>query len=162
MSKSLTTIIIIVLLVIIGIVVFNKNNRVDTPTTTNETRVISETNPETEQPVTLSEQGPGTSVSSSLGVGLGTTKAFIVSGKNYSFTPSQIRVKKGDTVQITFKNSDGMHDLKIDAFNVATKKIASGQEETVTFVADKTGSFEYYCSVGTHKQMGMVGTLIVE
>jgi uncharacterized cupredoxin-like copper-binding protein len=32
----------------------------------------------------------------------------------------------------------------------------------VQFVADKTGTFEFYCSVGNHRQMGMVGTLVVQ
>ncbi len=70
-------------------------------------------------------------------------------------------VKKGDTVKITFVNSSGLHDLKIDEFNVATKQLAAGKEETVTFVASKTGTFEYYCSVGNHRAMGMKGTLTV-
>lgn len=90
-----------------------------------------------------------------------TIKSFNVSGGNFSFTPSTMTVKKGDTVRITFKNEEGFHDLKIDEFNVATKQIAAGAEETVEFVADKAGDFEYYCSVGKHRQMGMVGTLTV-
>jgi plastocyanin len=71
-------------------------------------------------------------------------------------------VKKGDTVTITFKNSVGFHDWKLDEFKAATAKLAAGKEETVTFVADKTGTFEYYCSVGQHRANGMVGNLIVE
>ncbi len=89
-------------------------------------------------------------------------KEFTVSGKNFSFAPNKISVKKGDTVKITFKNSDGFHDFKIDEYNVATKQIASGVQESVTFIADKTGSFVYYCSVGKHRANGMWGTLTVE
>lgn len=33
---------------------------------------------------------------------------------------------------------------------------------SVTFVADETGTFEYYCSVGNHRGQGMIGKLIVE
>ena len=39
---------------------------------------------------------------------------------------------------------------------------ATGQIDEVEFVVDKAGTFEYYCSVGNHRQMGMVGKLIVE
>lgn len=89
-------------------------------------------------------------------------KSFMVSGTNFSFSPSRITVKKGDLVKITLKSETGMHDLKIDEYNVATKILrASDPAETIEFVADKVGEFEYYCSVGTHRQMGMVGTLIV-
>lgn len=89
-------------------------------------------------------------------------KEFVVNGSNFSFDVKTITVKKGDTVRIVFKNQDGFHDFVIDDFNVATKQIQAGQEETVEFVADKGGIFEYYCSVGNHRAMGMVGTLTVE
>ena len=92
----------------------------------------------------------------------GMMKEVTVVGNNFSFAPAVIKVKKGDTVKVTFTNSGGFHDFKIDEFGVATKKINDGASEVVTFVADKAGSFEYYCSVGTHRQMGMKGTLIVE
>lgn len=89
-------------------------------------------------------------------------KEFTVDGSNFKFAPNSITVKKGDTVKITLKNIAGFHDFKIDAFGVATKQIKEGETETVTFTADKAGSFEYYCSVGKHKAMGMVGTLTVQ
>ena len=50
----------------------------------------------------------------------------------------------------------------IDEFGVAAKQAQSPNEEVLEFTADKVGSFEYYCSVGTHKAMVMWGTLKVE
>jgi len=50
----------------------------------------------------------------------------------------------------------------MNEFNARTKQIKAGETETIEFIADKVGSFEYYCSVGQHRQMGMVGTLVVE
>lgn len=85
-----------------------------------------------------------------------------VTGKNFSFSPAEIRVKKGDTVRVTFINEGGTHDWVLDEFNARTAQIGSGQTANVEFVADRTGTFEYYCSVGTHRRMGMVGNLIVE
>ena len=95
-------------------------------------------------------------------VSVGLVKSFTVTGKPYSFSPSTITVNKGDTVKITFVNQSGTHNWTIDEFNAATKTIQGGQQETIQFVANKTGTFEYYCSVGTHRQMGMKGTLIVK
>ena len=89
-------------------------------------------------------------------------KTFNVTGVAFSFTPTEIRVKKGDTVRIVFKNNQGNHDWTIDEFNARTPVIGAGSTATVQFVANKTGSFEYYCSVGNHRQLGMKGTLIVE
>lgn len=89
-------------------------------------------------------------------------KEFVVVGSNFSFNPPSIRVNEGDTVRIVFRNQNGIHDFVLDEFNVATKQIRGGQEETVEFVASRTGTFEYYCSVGNHRAQGMRGTLIVE
>ena len=91
-----------------------------------------------------------------------TTKTFTVIGKNFSFSPTEIKVRKGDRVKIVFQNSGGTHDWVIDEFNARTPQIKSGETSTIEFVADKVGQFEYYCSVGTHRAMGMKGALIVE
>jgi plastocyanin len=90
------------------------------------------------------------------------TKSFTVTGSNFKFDPAELRVQEGDSVEITFVNAGGMHDFVLDAFNARTEVIQAGEQQTIRFTADKKGSFEYYCSVGSHRQMGMVGTLIVE
>lgn len=88
-------------------------------------------------------------------------KEFTVVGTNYAFSPNTITVNKGDNVRIIFKDEDGVHNLVINGYDLATNVINSGQE-TIEFVADKTGQFEFYCSVGSHRDLGMVGTLIVQ
>ncbi len=92
----------------------------------------------------------------------GTVKEFTVEGSNFKFSVAEMRVKKGDAVKVVFKNVEGFHDWVIDEFNTKTKQLKAGEQETIEFVADKLGTFEYYCSVGEHRKMGMVGKLIVE
>lgn len=106
-------------------------------------------------PIALSMESPSPVATAGI-------KEFSVMASNFKFSMDEIRVKKGDTVRIIFKNEIGMHDWKIDEFSVATKVLQTGQEETIEFVADKAGEFEYYCSVGNHRAMGMKGMLIVE
>lgn len=89
-------------------------------------------------------------------------REFTVVATPFKFDVTEIKVKKGDTVRIVFKNEGGMHDWVVDEFNARTKQLQAGQTETIEFVADKVGTFEYYCSVMQHRQMGMVGKLIVE
>ncbi len=43
-----------------------------------------------------------------------------------------------------------------------TIKLKAGEREAVEFLVDKAGVFEYYYFVGSHRQMGMKGDLIVE
>lgn len=89
-------------------------------------------------------------------------KVFSVNGTNFAFDVTEIRVKEGDTVTINFESQDGFHDWVVDEFDAATEKVRPGTPTSVTFVADKAGTYEYYCSVGSHRAQGMVGTLIVE
>jgi plastocyanin len=90
------------------------------------------------------------------------TKTFNLTGKNFAFSQKEIRVKKGDTVTINFESTNGFHDWTVDEFNAKTQQVEVGTKTSVTFVADKVGTFEYYCSVGSHRQAGMVGILAVE
>lgn len=95
-------------------------------------------------------------------VSQGEVKEFVLTAMPFEYSVKEIRVKKGDRVRIVLKNEKGMHDWVVDEFNVRTKQLKVGETDTVEFVADKAGTFEYYCSVPTHRQMGMVGKLIVE
>ena len=85
-----------------------------------------------------------------------------LTGKNFEFSKKEIRVKEGDVVKINFTSESGFHDWVVDEFNAKTAQVQGGNSSSVTFVADKKGTFEYYCSVGQHRANGMVGTLIVE
>lgn len=137
MNMKKTPVIIVVLVVIVALFFVLNSKKLEAPaphTTTTQTK--------TEQPTTVKE--------------------FVITGQNFSFTPSVITVKKGDKVKITFKNVAGFHDFTIDGFGVATRRSQSPATEFLEFTADKTGSFEYYCSVGTHRLMGMKGILKVE
>ncbi len=159
------TIVIVVILAAAGVWAYNRS---EAPAdTTDMSGDMGEMMPATSTPTSStpaasnggSNPQPGSTGQTSNPTGI---KTFTVSGQNFSFTPSTITVNKGDAVKIIFKNSGGMHDLRIDAFNVTTPVIGSGKEASVQFVASKTGTFEYYCSVGNHRAMGMFGTLIVK
>ncbi len=104
--------------------------------------------------------GTGTTTAGG-GTSTSTVKAFTITGQNYSFSPSTITVNRGDRVKITFSNASGVHNLILDDFDVGTKVLQAGGSETIEFIANKTGSFEYYCSVGNHRAMGMKGALVV-
>ncbi len=86
----------------------------------------------------------------------------VVTASNYKFAPNTITVKNGEKTRILLKNSGGSHDFRIDELNLATAVIQDGQEDFVEFTPSKTGTYQFYCSVDGHRQMGMVGTLKVE
>ncbi len=89
-------------------------------------------------------------------------QAITVEGGSFYFKPNEIRVKKGEKVKIILNSMDAMHDFVIDEFNVKSEQIKGGSSTQVEFIPNKTGTFEFYCSVGQHRQNGMKGNLIVE
>lgn len=86
---------------------------------------------------------------------------FHMNSGSFFFVPNMIKVKKGDKVKIVYKNVGGMHNFVLDEFGVRIDPIKTDAEQTIEFAADKVGSFEYYCSVGKHRQMGQKGQLVV-
>jgi len=162
MSNRLIVIVAIVLVVIAGSAYFLTKNSSSTlpaatPTPTQAMMDITET--PSASPSEAMQTTPGATGAMKES---GTVKEITVTGSSFKFAPNTITVKKGDTVRVTFKNSGGMHDFVIDEFDVKSKIIADGQQDVVEFTADKAGTYEYYCSVGNHRQMGMVGKLIVQ
>jgi plastocyanin len=89
-------------------------------------------------------------------------KEIVVTGSNFKFDPSTITVKVGEKTRIVFKNSGGTHDFVVDELNLKTAMLNDGQEDFVEFTPSKVGKYEFYCSFGNHRAMGMKGTVIVQ
>lgn len=85
-----------------------------------------------------------------------------ITGDNFTYDIKEIRIKQGDTVTINFSSVEGFHDWVIDEFDAKTTRIDEGESTSVTFVADRAGTFEFYCSVSGHREKGQVGALTVE
>lgn len=102
-----------------------------------------------------------------------------VTAKKYEFDPSPIRVKQGTKVQLKITATDHAHGFRITAFadGADTKgnqglvlsafpgcvKIEKGHTETVEFVAQTPGTYNFSCCVHcgwSHRSMK--GQLIVE
>jgi nitrosocyanin len=91
----------------------------------------------------------------------GAVKEFNMTVKQFSFDPDTITVNTGDKVKINIRSLDVMHGFAIDEFGV-NEQLPPLQTVTVEFVADKTGTFRFYCSVPCgpgHREMS--GQLIV-
>lgn len=75
---------------------------------------------------------------------------------------SSIHISKGALVALHFINEDKdtntQMDLNIDTFNVHTNKLSYFQAQTITFIADKEGTFSYYSNL--HPEMK--GTITVD
>jgi len=167
-SNTLAVAIGIIVLVLIAVYAIQANKKNDSnsanekTTTQPENAMTGQKLAEDYALLTCTTSTPTSTTTSSSVLTTSGITTVTVTGKNFSYSPNEIKVKKGDTVKVVFQNTGGFHDFVIDEFSLKTATIADGQSETVEFTADKTGTFEFYCSVGTHRQMGMKGNLIVE
>ena len=90
-----------------------------------------------------------------------TIKTFDMVAKQWDFVPSTITVNKGDTVKMIINSIDVKHGIAIPEFGV-NSDLNPGEITTIEFVADKSGSFRFFCSVFCGSGHGsMEGTLIV-
>ena len=87
--------------------------------------------------------------------------SFNLKASNFAYSQSSLTVKEGQEVTINLDITEGFHDIKIDGV-VQTQASGEGTSQVAKFTAPKKGTYEFYCSVGSHRSMGMVGTLIVE
>lgn len=88
---------------------------------------------------------------------------FTLEGTEYSFDVDSLTVSEGDRIRITLMNTGTMpHDFVLDEFNARTRILQPGEIDTIEFTANTAGTYEYYCSVGNHRELGMVGTIVVE
>ena len=75
-------------------------------------------------------------------------------GSAYGTNPTYT-FNKGGVESIHMINEDyethSKHNFNIDQFNVLTKDLGYFQTQTVTFIADKEGTFQYYCTI--HPEM---------
>ena len=62
---------------------------------------------------------------------------------------------KGGLESIHFINEDydthSLHNFNVDELNIHTRDLGYFESQTVSFVADKTGTFQYYCTI--HPEM---------
>lgn len=154
-SNNTTTIVVvgIILVVAVGVVMMMRSGTTETITETPEEMVV-EASPEVDADVT--------SIPETTGIKEATVKTIEVEAGAFYYKPNVITVKKGDKIKIVMKSVDMMHDFNIDELDVKLEIIKSGNTGTVEFVADKVGTYEYYCSVGEHRAKGQVGKIIVQ
>lgn len=84
----------------------------------------------------------------------------------HAFDVERIEVNQGDYVTITLSNDDSIpiitHDWYLEELDVGTDAISPGEVTSLTFIADlDPGEYAYYCTIGSHREDGMEGVLVV-
>ncbi|MFA6081166.1 MAG: cupredoxin domain-containing protein [Patescibacteria group bacterium] len=89
-------------------------------------------------------------------------REFTMTAKQWAFDPAIITVKQGDKVKLKITSIDVTHGFALSEFNVKVDLVPN-KEETVEFIADKKGEFNFFCSVLCGEgHRDMKGKLVVE
>ncbi len=64
----------------------------------------------------------------------------------FAYSPSEVAVNPGDTITIELVSTDVVHGLYIDGYDLSVEA-DPGQAATMTFTANKPGSFRFRCNV---------------
>lgn len=94
---------------------------------------------------------PGETTSQSKTSGEGTAsdrevKEIEIKASNWKFTPELIEVNLGDKVELHLESTEGTHGFIIPAFGIS-ERLEPGKDVHAEFVADKAGTFNFYCNV---------------
>lgn len=71
---------------------------------------------------------------------------FTVSARRYAFDPPRLEVHSGDLVKVTLRSQDIPHSFVVDAYRIA-RRVEAGGNVTFEFLADRAGTFPFYCSL---------------
>ena len=106
--------------------------------------------------------------------------AITVVSFEWGFEPEAIVLQLGEEVVLTLENEGGiLHNFKVDGLQVdVIEEISSGgfsgdDDELfvgadsddvglLRFVPLEAGEYEFYCTIGSHRQLGMEGRLTVQ
>jgi heme/copper-type cytochrome/quinol oxidase subunit 2 len=73
-------------------------------------------------------------------------RMFRIEARQFAYSPSELQINPGDTVTIQLVSTDVVHGLYIDGYDLSMEA-DPGQTSTMTFTADKSGSFRFRCNV---------------
>lgn len=92
----------------------------------------------------------------------GETKTVEITASNWEFNPPLVEVNKGDLVELHLKSSEGTHGFTILEFGVA-ETLRPGDDVHTSFIADKEGTFNFFCHIPCGRgHGGMRGLFVVK
>ena len=73
-------------------------------------------------------------------------RTFRIEAGQFAYSPSELNVNPGDTVNLQLVSTDVVHGLYVDGYDLFVEA-DPGQSATLTFTADKPGSYRFRCNV---------------
>lgn len=85
---------------------------------------------------------------------------------NPGLAPGDFTVARNTTLMVTYTNADSnpmvVHDLYFSGVDEQTPALSSGESAELEFLVDlPPGEYPYWCAIGSHREQGMEGVMIV-
>jgi heme/copper-type cytochrome/quinol oxidase subunit 2 len=73
-------------------------------------------------------------------------RIFRIQAGNFAYSPATLQVNPGDRVTIELVSTDVVHGIYVDGYDLELTA-DPGQASRLSFIADRSGSFRFRCSV---------------
>ena len=80
-------------------------------------------------------------------------------GGNYIYTPEEITVSAGETVELVLTSQNEFHSFTVDDLGIDVE-VEAGETDKLVFTFDEPGTYDFICL--PHESLGMVGQIIVQ
>lgn len=168
MKKPLIIIVLLIIIAVVGVIVSRRGgggSESYQPAVQNSVPSIdvpSSNFENTPESAVYTERNNADEIDNSAQDSSGLVKEFTMTAKQWKFQPDTITVNRGDQVKLSITSVDVEHGIAMPDFGISST-LNPGQTTEIEFVADKSGTFSFFCSVFCGVGHGdMRGTLIVK
>jgi plastocyanin len=113
---------------------------------------------------TSADTGAATQAATTTGAAGGAGETVGMSLTDFALNPADATVKAGTVTFDVSNDGQAPHALEVEGpgGEVETETLDAGGSEKLTVDLNKPGTYEMYCPVGNHREMGMEGEVTVE
>ena len=89
-----------------------------------------------------------------------TPRMITLTARKFEWNPARIEAHVGETIELTLESEDVKHGFSCKDLGIEKVKFKKGERATVTFTADKPGTYRFrcahFCGMGHRRMKGEI------